>query len=166
MSKADNADCLSVEWVTADLEHGWRPLKKEWVSEPLSLASHNNVESLSFAFTGFKDKTGNAGGEVTSTYTLTPKLTLDAINGGKNVGITPDAKLALSGTYQFLEHITLVVTDSEKEKVNETPTMQSDGNWEYELDLSTIVVGEVTVEIKGTNSAQKTVTKQRKFNAT
>ncbi|EFP94804.1 hypothetical protein, partial [Vibrio caribbeanicus] len=142
------------------------PLKKEWVSEPLSLASHNNVESLSFTFTGFQDKAGNAGAEVTSTDTLTPKLTLDAINGGKNVGITPDAKLALSGTYQFLENITLVVIDSEKEKVNETPTMQSDGNWEYELDLSTIAAGQVTVEIKGTNSAQQTVTKQRKFNAT
>ena len=41
--------------------------------------------------------------------------------------------------------------------------MQLDGKWEYELDLSAIVAGEVTVEIKGTNSAQQ---KQRKFNAT
>ncbi|MCY9845977.1 hypothetical protein, partial [Vibrio caribbeanicus] len=157
--------------VSSGLQLTWKtdgePLEKEWVSEPLSLASVNkNVESLAFTFTGFQDKAGNSGAEVISTHTLKPKLTLDAINGGNNVGITPDAKLALSGTYQFLENITLVVTDSEKEKVNETPTMQSDGNWEYELDLSTIAAGQVTVEIKGTNSAQQTVTKQRKFNAT
>ena len=125
------------------------PLKKEWVSEPLSLASHNNVESLSFTFSGFKDKTGNAGGEVTSTYTLTPKLTLDAINGGKNVGITPDAKLALSGTYQFLEHITLVVTDSSNAEVEKRLDLDNSGTWTYELDLSSIAAGEVTVTVKG-----------------
>ncbi|WP_339388009.1 hypothetical protein, partial [Vibrio caribbeanicus] len=125
------------------------PLKKEWVSEPLSLASHNNVESLSFTFSGFKDKTGNAGGEVTSTYTLTPKLTLDAINGGNNVGITPDAKLALSGTYQFLEHITLVVTDSSNAKVEKRLDLDNSGTWTDELDLSSIAAGEVKVTVKG-----------------
>ncbi|MCY9846466.1 hypothetical protein, partial [Vibrio caribbeanicus] len=91
----------------------------------------------------------NSGAEVTSTYTLKPKLTLDDINGGKNVGITPNAKLALGGTYQFLENITLVVIDSSNAKVEKTLNLDNSGIWTYELDLSSIAAGEVTVTLKG-----------------
>ena len=101
-----------------------------------------------------------------ASLSLPPGCTLDDIIGGLDVASGPVATLDLSGTYQALATINLVVTDITGIKVDKTLNLDNSGTWTYELDLSSIAVGEVTVEIKGTNSAQQTVTKQRKFNAT
>ncbi|MBO9695207.1 MAG: BapA prefix-like domain-containing protein [Sphingopyxis sp.] len=97
------------------------------------------------------DENGNpVGGDATGE--------LDAVPGNltAELGDTTDpTKVPISGTTTDVppgSQVTVTVTDQEGNKVDATATVQPDGSYSVDTDLSGLVDGPLTVEVKGTDN--------------